>query len=121
MSTNEPAQAATEEAAAQLLHMAFIEIRFLAAPLVEDDSYEALIGRRDQIHELADICHNLPGLLGPQRRHRLGDGLRYMWRGASPRKQHWIRSCWDHLGYDHHWLPGTADSSVPAAERASGG
>jgi hypothetical protein len=76
MLTEEPPQGATEEAVTQLLHLAFTEVRFLTSPLAEDQSPEALIKRRDQINEMADICHNLPGYLAPERRHRLAEGLR---------------------------------------------
>jgi hypothetical protein len=129
MSIDEPPQVAMEEATAHLLPLAFMEIRFLASPLIEDQSLEALVKRRDQINELADICHGLPGLLGPERRHLLADGLRYRWRTSSARKRQWIRSRWDHLGYDYGWLarsdsaedhpPGTAaeDAEPDPADR----
>ncbi|GIJ13113.1 hypothetical protein ACFFMR_05265 [Micromonospora andamanensis] len=52
---------------------------------------------------IADICHQLPGLLAPQRRDRLADGLRYQWRTASATKRQWLSSRWDHQHYDHRW------------------
>ena len=98
----EAAEAA--EAAAELLARTLIHIRYLTAPLIEDQSPEALLRRRDAVHELADICHNLPGLLTAERRHSLVQGLRWMWRTSSPRKRRWILSVWDDIGYDHRWL-----------------
>jgi hypothetical protein len=55
--------------------------------------------------------------------------LRYRWRTSSARKRQWIRSRWDHLGYDYGWLassdsaeghpPGTAaeDAEPDPADR----
>lgn len=65
---------------------------------------EALVRRREQANAIADIHHGFPGLLAPQRRHHLADGLRYLWRTASATKRQWLRSRWDHLNYDHRWL-----------------
>jgi hypothetical protein len=104
MSTDQPSQAATEAAVAGLLRLALLEIRFLTAPLIEDQSNDALLKRRDQINEIADTCHNLPGLLNPEQRHQLIDLLRHNWEASSPRKRRWMRHCWDHLGYDYGWL-----------------
>jgi hypothetical protein len=87
MTIDQPCQTTAEEATAHLLHMALIQIRFLAAPLVKDQSHEALLDRRDRIHELADICHNLPRYPGPERRHRLLDELRYTWCASSESMQ----------------------------------
>jgi hypothetical protein len=120
MTTDQPPHEATEEAAARLLYLALIGIRFLTAPLVEDQTSQALIQRRDQIHELADLCHNLPGYLAPARRAKLSNGLRYMWEAASPHQQQWIRSCWDQIGYDYRWLADVTREDGPTAE-ASGG
>jgi hypothetical protein len=111
MSINEPDQAATETATAHLLYHTFLRIRYLSAPLIGDQSTEALIKRRDLIHELADICHNLPGLLDPERRHNLIGGLRYLWRTSSDGKRRWISSRWDQLGYDYSWLDDGADAT----------
>src|SRR5262245_39501654 len=99
-----PDQAATEAAVAYLLGESIVAIRFSAAPLLPDQSIEALIARRDQIHLLADICHDLPGYLAPDKRHHLVQELRWLWTGSSARKRRWIRSCWDRLGYDYSWL-----------------
>jgi hypothetical protein len=103
MPTHQPPQAAAEEATAELLREAIIEIRFLSAPTMHQSPKELVRGR-DRIHELADLCHNLPGLLAPERRPRLTEGLRHMWRTSSARKRMWVRACWDHLGYDYSWL-----------------
>ena len=104
MSVQEPPEAATEEAVAMLLHLAFIEIRSQTSPSAGDQSPEALAKRCDRINELADLCHNLPGYLAPGRRRGATGGLRYVWRVSSERKRHWLRSRLDHLGYDYGWL-----------------
>ncbi|MEU6072277.1 hypothetical protein [Micromonospora sp. NPDC047074] len=71
MTTVEPPQVVAEQAVLQLLHLAFLEIRFYTAP-VDDESLETLLKRREQINELADLCHGLPGCVAPERRHLLG-------------------------------------------------
>ena len=50
MSTNEPPQAITEAAIADLLRLTFVRIRFLSSPLVGDPSRKGLIKRQDRIH-----------------------------------------------------------------------
>ncbi|RNH99635.1 hypothetical protein EEZ25_21780 [Micromonospora aurantiaca] len=97
-------QAAMEAATADLLHLGFLEIRFLTAPLLEAQPADVLALRREHGNMIADICHQLPGLLAPQRRDQLADGLRYQWRTASATKRRWLSSRWDHLSYDHRWL-----------------
>ncbi|MEV4661076.1 hypothetical protein AB0J85_03920 [Micromonospora echinofusca] len=119
MTTVEPPDVVTENAVLQFLHLAFLEIRFHTAP-VDDEPLETLLKRREQINELADLCHGLPGCVAPERRHLLGDNLRYLWRTSAARKQRWMRSRWDHLGYDHRWLtdsdaPRRADAAVEDA------
>ncbi|MEU4774645.1 hypothetical protein [Micromonospora sp. NPDC023644] len=47
MTTAEPPDVVTEKAVLQLLHLAFLEIRFHTAP-VDDESLETLLKRRDQ-------------------------------------------------------------------------
>ncbi|MFG2013192.1 hypothetical protein ACGFNF_29435 [Micromonospora sp. NPDC048868] len=120
MTTVEPPDVVTEKAVLQLLHLAFLEIRLYTAP-VDDESLETLLKRREQINELADLCHGLPGCVASERRHLLGDNLRYLWRTSSARQQGWMRSRWDHLGYDHRWLTdpstaGRADAAVVDAD-----
>ncbi|MFI5915213.1 hypothetical protein [Dactylosporangium sp. NPDC051541] len=78
MQTDEPAVGEMERATADLLRLAFVEIRFLTEDRQEDQSPEAVIRRRKRVNAIADICHNLPGLLAPGRRDRLADGLRYL-------------------------------------------
>jgi len=114
----QPDQAAAETAVAYLLSESILAIRFSAAPLLPDQSIDSLVARRDQIHELADICHNLPGYLAPARRHNLIQGLRWLWTGSSGRKRRWIRSCWDRHGYDYTWLLDEEDLDVEADEDA---
>jgi hypothetical protein len=111
MSTLKPAQAPMEEATVHLLRQAFLEIRYLTAPLIQDQSTAKLQQRHAQVHALADICHNLPAYLIEERRPLLADGLRYLWRTTNLRAQQWIRSQWDDLNYDHRWLsdPEAAD------------
>lgn len=128
MSINEPPQAAMEAATAHLLYLTFLQIRYLSAPLLENQSSEALIKRREQINQLADLGHGLPGLLAPEHRQNLAEGLRYRWRTASARKRRWMTSCWDDIGYDYTWLKDedTEDRPRPPAEAddptpASGG
>lgn len=76
-------------------------------------------GRRDRAHEISDVCHNLPGLLTPERRRRLVDGLRYNWRTSDSHGRHWLRSRWDHLGYDHRWLTeASAETSAAVGDHA---
>ncbi|MCX5121237.1 hypothetical protein OG992_29070 [Micromonospora sp. NBC_00362] len=123
MSMDDPPQEATEAAVAELLRLTFLWIRTLSARLVEDQSTEALIKRHAQIHELADICHNLPGLLDPGRRHNLAAGLRYEWRTSSQRKRDWMTACWDRADYDYGWLsePESEQSAADSDSGASGG
>ncbi|GAA4263546.1 hypothetical protein [Dactylosporangium darangshiense] len=93
-----------EAATADLLRLAFIEIRFLSEELHDEASPQVVAARRKQVNAIADICHGLPGLLAPQRRRHLADGLRYLWRTSNAAKRRWLRSCWDQVGYDHGWL-----------------
>jgi hypothetical protein len=104
MQPSTPPQAAMEEATARLLHLAFLEIRFLTAAAHEAELVDAVAQRRQQAHEIADICHNLPQWLDPSRRAELADGLRYLWRTSGPRQRRWLQARWDQLGYDHRWL-----------------
>ncbi|MGW5579609.1 hypothetical protein [Micromonospora chokoriensis] len=104
MSAQQPPEAATQQAVAMLLHLAFMEIRLQTSPLTDDQSPEALARRAGRINELADLCHNLPGYLAPERRHRAAEGLRYVWRFSAGRRRDWLRSRLDHLGYDYSWL-----------------
>ncbi|GGO13804.1 hypothetical protein [Micromonospora parathelypteridis] len=104
MESDEPPDDAMEAATADLLHLGFLEIRSLTVPPPEAEPATALTRRRERASMIADICHQLPGLLAPQRRHQLADGLRYQWRTASATKREWLRSRWDHLNYDHRWL-----------------
>lgn len=104
MESDQPPQAAMEAATADLLHLGFLEIRFLTAPLLDAHSADAHDRRRERANMIADLCHQLPGLLAPQRRDQLADGLRYLWRTATATKRQWLRSRWDHLNYDHRWL-----------------
>ncbi|QDY11172.1 hypothetical protein FJK98_31865 [Micromonospora sp. HM134] len=104
MESNLPSRAAMEAATADLLHLGFLEIRFLTAPLPETHPINAVARRRERANLIADICHQLPGLLAPQRRDQLADGLRSLWLTASTTKRRWLRSRWDHLNYDHRWL-----------------
>ncbi|MFF5055375.1 hypothetical protein ACFY1S_19570 [Micromonospora sp. NPDC000663] len=123
MSMDDPPQEATEAAVAELLSLTFLWIRALSAHPIEDQSPETLAKRRHQIHELADICHNLPGLLHPSRRHNLAEGLRYLWRTSSQRKREWITACWDRVHYDYGWLtePGSEELAAGTGNSASGG
>lgn len=116
MQADEPAVAKTERATADLLRLAFVEIRFLTEDRQEDQSPEAVIRRRKRVNAIADICHNLPGLLAPGRPDRLADGLRYLWSTASAVKRCWLVSNWDHLAYDHWWL--TAPTPKVTADAA---
>lgn len=108
-----------EQATAGLLHLAFLDIRFLTAASHDDQSADATTRRREQANEIADICHNLPQWLGPTRRSSLADGLRYQWRTSSTRKRRWLQSRWDQLGYDHRWLTSLAPDP-PALPRPTG-
>jgi hypothetical protein len=119
MQAREPPKAATEEATVQLLHLAFLEIRFLTAASHDDQSADAIAQRRERANEIADICHHLPQWLAPRRRGNLADGLRDQWRASNMRKRRWLQSRWDQLGYDHRWLtdlslaPPSPDGSTP--------
>jgi hypothetical protein len=113
MQLGEPNQAAAEDATADLLRLAFIEIRFLTSPLHDDQSPDAVSRRREQASTIADTCHGLPGLLATRRRHHLFDGLRYLWRTASAGKRQWLRSRWDQLSYDHRWLTEPGSETAP--------
>ena len=93
-----------EEATARLLHLAFLEIRFLTAPIHDDQSTEALDQRRERANEIADICHDLTAWLDPHRRDGLAAGLCHQWRAAGTRQRRWLQSRLDQLGYDHRWL-----------------
>ncbi|MEV4518169.1 hypothetical protein AB0K00_55585 [Dactylosporangium sp. NPDC049525] len=93
-----------ERATADLLRLAFVEIRFLTEDRQEDQSPEAAARRRKHANAIADICHNLPGLLAPGRRDRLADGLWYLWSTANAARRRWLVGNWDHLAYDHRWL-----------------
>ncbi|GAB4106086.1 hypothetical protein GCM10028790_51050 [Micromonospora taraxaci] len=104
MSAQEPPEAATQDAVAMLLHLAFMEIRLQTSPLTDEQSPEALARRVVRINELADLCHSLPGYLAPERRDRAAEGLRYVWRVSAGRRRNWLRSRLDHLGYDYGWL-----------------
>jgi len=108
MQASEPPPAAMEEATARLLHLAFLEIRFLTAASHDDQSVDAAAQRLQRANEIADICHNLPQWLDPSRRANLADGLRYQWRTSNTRKRRWLQSRWDQIGYDHRWLTGLA-------------
>ena len=99
----EPSQLEMEHATTRLLALAFIEIRYFTETSHEDQSPEALAQRREAANAIADICHNLPGYLAPERRNRLSEGLQQIWK-TSPGKQRWIRSRFDEIGYDHRWL-----------------
>lgn len=118
MQASQPPQAAMEEATVRLLHLAFLEIRFLTAAPHDGQSADAVAQQREQANEIADVCHNLPLWLDPSRRGGLADGLRYQWRTSSTRKRRWLQSRWDQLGYDHRWLteltPETPSTSAPA-------
>ncbi|MEU1606774.1 hypothetical protein [Micromonospora matsumotoense] len=114
MESSIPCRAAMEAATADLLHLGFLEIRFLTAPQPEAHPQNALVRRRERANLIADICHQLPGLLAPERRDQLPAGLRSLWLTASTTKRQWLRSRWDHLNYDHRWLtliePGTTEA-----------
>ncbi|MER6592859.1 hypothetical protein ABT214_13590 [Micromonospora purpureochromogenes] len=95
-------QEATEAAVAHLLTESLLMIRYLAAP----DGERTVPGncRQEQVHALADLCHNLPAWLDPTRRERIHEGITFMWRTASPAKRKWVRQCWDTISYDYRWL-----------------
>ena len=114
MQPSTPPQAAMEEATARLLHLAFLEIRFLTAMPREGESADAVAQRREQAHEIADICHNLPQWLDPSRRAKLADGLRYQWRTSGLRQRRWLQARWDQLEYDHRWLTELTPEPPPA-------
>ncbi|MBW6435843.1 hypothetical protein KZ829_19055 [Actinoplanes hulinensis] len=107
-----PAQEAMEEATARLLHLAFLEIRFLTAVSQDDPSPDAT-ARRKQANEIADIFRNLPQWLEPGRRVNLTDGLRHQWLTSTIRQRRWLQSRWDQLGYDHSWLTELAPEASP--------
>lgn len=117
MEPGTPPPAAMEEATAGLLHLAFLEIRLLTAVSGEGESADVVARRREQAHEIADICHNLPLWLDPSRRAGLADGLRHLWRTAGVRQRRWLRSRWDHLGYDHRWLTDVPPEAPPLPAR----
>lgn len=94
-------QETTEAAVAHLLTESLLMIRYLAAP---DGDRTVQDHRREQVHTLADLCHNLPAWLDPTRRERIHEGIAYMWRTASPIKRRWVRQCWDAINYDYRWL-----------------
>jgi hypothetical protein len=110
---NAPPSAVTEEATVQLLHLAFLEIRFLTAATHDDQSTEAVDQRRERANEIADICHDLTSWLDPRRRDGLSDGLRHQWRSADTRQRRWLQSRFDQLGYDHRWLTDLAPEAPP--------
>lgn len=110
---NAPPPAVTEEAAVRLLHLAFLEIRFLTAATHDDQSAEAVDQRRERANEIADICHDLISWLDPHRRDGLADGLRHQWRSADTSQRRWLQSRLDQLGYDHHWLTDLAPEPSP--------
>ena len=95
-------QEATEAAVAHLLTESLLMIRCLAA--LDADGAVPSNRRQEQVHALADLCHNLPAWLGPTRREGIHEGVTYMWRTASPAKRKWVRQCWDAISYDYRWL-----------------
>lgn len=107
MQPDEPVLATMEKATVDLLRLAFIEIRYLTEDRHEDQSPAAAAVRRKRANAIADICHNLPGLLAPGGRDRLADGLRYLWGTANAAKRRWLLHNWDYLAYDHRWLTAT--------------
>ncbi|MGC4891216.1 hypothetical protein [Micromonospora sp. DT227] len=119
MSTDDSPQEATEAAVAELLRLTFLWIRAMSAQPTEGQSTEELIKLHDQIHDLADICHNLPALLMPSRRHNLMAGLRYQWGVSAQRERDWMTACWDRVGYDYAWLS-DLEAEQPAARTDNG-
>lgn len=117
MQADKLAVAEMERATAGLLRLAFVEIRFLTEDRQEDQSPETVARRCKSVNAIADICHNLPGLLAPGRRGRLADGLRYLWSTANAAKRRWLLTNWDHLAYDHRWL--TAPTPEATADTAA--
>ncbi|MBQ0906996.1 hypothetical protein [Micromonospora sp. U21] len=95
-------QEAAEAAVSHLLTESLLMIRYLAAS--DGDRTAPDNGRQEQVHTLADLCHNLPSWLDPTRRDRIHEGIAFMWRTASPNKQRWVRQCWDAISYDYRWL-----------------
>jgi hypothetical protein len=117
---NAPPPPVTEEATVRLLHLAFLEIRFLTAPTHDDQSAEAVDQRRERAYEIADICHDLTSKLAPRSRDGLADGLCHQWRSASASQRRWLQSRFDQLEYDHHWLTDlTPEPSAPPSQPSS--
>ncbi|NUT04803.1 MAG: hypothetical protein HOV76_15115 [Hamadaea sp.] len=84
----------------KLVANAILEIRYYAA--------QADPGHSTQIHEIADVVHNLPGgILGGGERRPEPYGyhtFRYMWETASARQREWLRSQFGAIGYDYSYL-----------------
>ncbi|WP_433268367.1 hypothetical protein ACQPWR_09115 [Micromonospora vinacea] len=95
-------QASAEAAVTHLLAESLLMIRYLTAS--DGDQPVSDKRRQEQVHALADLCHNLPAWLDPTRRDRIHEGIAFMWRTASPNKRRWVRQCWDAIGYDYRWL-----------------
>src|SRR3954466_9527585 len=95
-----PDQVAAEAAVARLLRMALLEIRIANAPRQPEQDQETLAQYRRRSWAIADLCHNLPGFLHPDRRHRIAEGIECMWQTASAPSQQWIREQWDAIGFD---------------------
>lgn len=91
---------AERRVAVELLTNAILEIRYYAAQ--DDPAHLA------QIHELADVVHNLPGgVLGGGERRLQPYGyhtFRYMWETASPRQREWLRVQFEASGYEYSYL-----------------
>lgn len=112
MQADERAVAEMERATADLLRLAFVEIRFLTEDRQEAHSPEAVIRRCRCVNAIADICHNRPGLLALDRRARLAGGLLSLWSTTNPVERRWLVSNWDHFAYDHRWLSASTPEAI---------
>jgi hypothetical protein len=100
--------------AERLLHMALLEIRFLAANPSDADHPD---GSLAQIRMIADICHRLP--VSPLGRDKEGfDPFVYMWQTASPDQQRWLTQQLQAIGVDQRYLEESPPWPRPATPPA---
>lgn len=109
-----------EEALARVMHLAFIEIRFMAqqrGPLGLDNAGTSPQAKEylKQIHMLANLGDQLPICLAAMVRHPMSEegierSLNWTWRVADPSMRQWLRKAFAEVGYDHrHLFPDEGD------------
>ncbi|GIH22684.1 hypothetical protein Aph01nite_09940 [Acrocarpospora phusangensis] len=113
MSRGAVAEIDDRRAAALLLSMALMEIRYLSRSARRENGEASPGDDLERIWFLADLCHNLPGVAQPPtRRNRpLGSRERAMaerpmswtWNTAGREGRAWITAQLDQVG--HSWTP----------------